>query len=63
MNELFEHFNIIVKDISNLDGDINYTNIKYALKANDDKKYDFWKGTIGVVLVEGRDRNKDGIIS
>ena len=39
MNELFEHFNIKVEDIRNLDGDINYSNIKYALKTDNDKKY------------------------
>jgi len=39
MKEVFEHFNIRVKNIRSLDGDINYSNIKYALKADDDKEY------------------------
>ncbi|MEO8763283.1 MAG: hypothetical protein ABI416_03310 [Ginsengibacter sp.] len=39
MREIQDIFNIEIVDIKNLDGDINYSNIKYALKDNEGKKY------------------------
>jgi ethanolamine-phosphate phospho-lyase len=39
MTILKDLFNITVTDSKNLDGDINYSNIKYALKSADNKKY------------------------
>ena len=32
MTEILSLFNLQIVDIKNLDGDINYSNIKYALK-------------------------------
>ena len=39
MTEIQDIFNIQIVDIKSLDGDINYSNIKYALKDNKGKKY------------------------
>jgi len=39
MTEISRIFNIQVTDIKSLDGDINYSNIKYAITDNEGKKY------------------------
>jgi hypothetical protein len=39
ITELKDIFNISVAEIKNLDGDVNYSNIKYALQDEHGKKY------------------------
>ncbi len=39
MTDILSIFNIQIVDVKNLDGDINYSNIKYALKDNEGKRY------------------------